>query len=351
MNRRRILTLLGLPAASALGAAAWIGAARARNIYYDGPASDHFDGVRFFSPGQPQDKGLAELLRWQLGGGREPWPETFPSPFRDAPPARVEGLRVTLVGHATLLIQASGLNILTDPVYGERASPVAFAGPRRVNPPGVAFADLPRIDAVLITHNHYDHLDVPTLARLWKRDRPRVVAPLGNDAVIRDEAPGIRVETRDWGEAVELGSGVAAHLGPSHHWSARGLNDRRMALWGAYVLTTPAGPVYHVGDTGYGDGRIFRAVRERFGAPRLALLPIGAYEPRWFMQPQHMNPEEAVRVMQDCGAAEALGHHWGTFRLTNEAVDAPPRALAGALRRAGIPPERFRALRPGEVWE
>jgi L-ascorbate metabolism protein UlaG (beta-lactamase superfamily) len=350
MNRRRLLTLLGLPAASAVGAAACIGAARARNIYYEGPASDHFDGVRFFSPSQPQDKGLAELLRWQLGGGREPWPETFPSPFRDAPPARVDDLRVTLVGHATLLIQAAGLNVLTDPVYGERASPVSFAGPRRVNPPGVAFADLPRIDAVLITHNHYDHLDVPTLARLWERDRPRVVAPLGNDAIIRDEAPGIRVETRDWGEAVELGPGVTAHLQPSYHWSARGLNDRRMALWGAYVLTTPAGAVYHVGDTGYGDGRIFRAVRERFGAPRLALLPIGAYEPRWFMQTQHMNPDEAVRVLADCGAAEALGHHWGTFRLTNEAVDAPPRALAAALRKAGIPAERFRALRPGEVW-
>ena len=124
-----------------------------------------------------------------------------------------------------------------------------------------------------------------------------------------------------------------------------------MALWCAFVLTTPAGTIYHVGDTGYGDGATFRAVRERFGRPRLALLPIGAYEPRWFMQPQHMNPEEAVRAMAECGAAQALGHHWGTFRLTNEGVEEPARALAAALEAAEIPPERFRALRPGEVWE
>jgi L-ascorbate metabolism protein UlaG (beta-lactamase superfamily) len=129
------------------------------------------------------------------------------------------------------------------------------------------------------------------------------------------------------------------------------MTDRRMALWCAFVLTTPAGVVYHIGDTGYGNGAIFRAVRERYGAPRLALLPIGAYEPRWFMQPQHMNPEEAVRVFQDCGAAQALGHHWGTFRLTNEGIERPLHALGAALAAARIPPDRFRALRPGEAWE
>src|SRR3712207_3848845 len=215
MNRRTLLKALSVPALAATGIVGWMSAARARNPYYDGPVSDHFDGVRFFSPGQTQDKGFVELLRWQLGGGRKEWPESFPSPFRDRPPASVPGLRVSLVGHASLLIQVAGLNILTDPVYSDRVSPVSFAGPKRVNPPGIAFSDLPRIDAVLVTHNHYDHLDVPTLARLWERDRPRVVAPLGNDAVIRDEAPGIRVETRDWGEAVELGAGVAAHLQPS----------------------------------------------------------------------------------------------------------------------------------------
>lgn len=349
MNRRKLLKAVGLPAVAGLGAAGY--AALSRNRYYQGPVSDHFDGVRFHSPTQPEDKGLLELLRWQLGGGRKAWPQSFPSPFRDRPPASVEGLRVALVGHATVLIQVAGLNILTDPVYSERASPLASLGPRRVNPPGIAFEDLPKIDAVLVTHNHYDHLDLATIGRLWRRDRPRIVAPLGNDTIIRSEDDGIAVESRDWGESVDLGAGVTAHVEPAYHWSARGMTDRRMALWCAYLVTTPAGAVYHVGDTGYGDGAIFRAVRERFGPPRLAILPIGAYEPRWFMKPQHMNPEDAVRALRECEAGQALGHHWGTFRLTNEGVEEPPQELAAALAAADVPPERFRALRPGEVWQ
>jgi L-ascorbate metabolism protein UlaG (beta-lactamase superfamily) len=351
MNRRTLLKALGLPVIAATGALGWITAARSKNRYYEGPVTDHFDGVRFFSPGQPQDKGFAELARWQLGGGRKDWPESFPSPFRDKPPAEVQGLRSALIGHASFLIQVAGLNILTDPVLSERASPVSFAGPKRVNPPGIAFDDLPPIHVVLITHNHYDHLDTDTLGRLWQRNRPKFIAPLGNDAVIRAEHPEIPVETRDWGGSVDLGNGVTAHVEPAYHWSARGINDRRMALWCAYVLTTPAGTVYHIGDTGFGDGKIFHRVRERFGKPRLAHLPIGAYEPRWFMEPQHMNPEDAVKVLGIVEAEQALGHHWGTFRLTNEGVDEPPQELAAALQAAGIPAERFRALRPGEAWE
>ena len=350
MNRRSLGKLASAAAVLTLGGVGYAAAARSRNPYYRGLPSDHFDGVRFFSPGQPQDRGLFEVMRWQLGGGREDWPDSFPSPFQDKPPERVEGLRIVLVGHATLLFQVANRNILVDPHWSERASPFEFVGPRRVNAPGIAFEDLPPIDAVLITHNHYDHLDIPTISRLWDRFGPKIVAPLGNDSVIRAEDPAIKVETHDWGGQAVLGEGITAHIEPAYHWSARGVNDRRMALWGTFVLRTPVGILYHAGDTGFGDGAIFRRVRERFGPPRLATLPIGAYEPRWFMQPQHMNPEDAVRALQELGAEQALGHHWGTFRLTNEGIERPPTALAAARERAEIPPERFRALRPGEVW-
>lgn len=334
-----------------LGGVGYAAASRSRNPYYRGPVSDHFDGVRFFRPGG-RDRGLLDLVRWRAGGGGAAWPRSAPSPFADTPPERVEDLRVTLVGHSTLLIQAGGRNILTDPVWSERASPLRFAGPSRVNRPGIAFDDLPPIDAVLITHNHYDHLDVETVARLWRRFRPKILAPLGNDAIIQGHDDEAEVEALDWGESRDLGSGLAAHLTPANHWSARGINDRRMALWGAWVVTRPeAGCVYAAGDTGYAEGQTFRDVRERFGKPRLAALPIGAYEPRWFMQAQHMNPAEAVKAFGDLEAEAAIGMHWGTFQLTDEAIDQPEIDLAAALGEAGIAPDRFVAMRPGQVWE
>ncbi len=204
---------------------------------------------------------------------------------------------------------------------------------------------------VLITHNHYDHLDGPSVAKLWQQHQPLIVAPLGNDTILRGYDATMNVETRDWGESVDLGGGVSAHLTPAHHWSARGLNDRRMALWCAYVLTGSHGVHYHVGDTGLGDGAIFRQIRSVFGPPRLATLPIGAYEPRWFMQAQHMNPADAVAAFGLLGAKQALGHHWGTFKLTDEGVERPVEELRAALEQANIPQKAFLPLRPGQVWE
>jgi L-ascorbate metabolism protein UlaG (beta-lactamase superfamily) len=325
--------------------------------YYKGPVSDHFDGVRFFDPHGAPPRNRRDLLRWLVDrrrhGTRAKWPDWAPSPYLDRPPPRVEGAacRVSYVGHASLLIQTAGVNILLDPVWSKRASPLRFIGPKRVNDPGVAFSSLPPIDVVLVSHGHYDHLDVRTLSRLAAACRPRVITPLGNDVIMHNFDPAIAAEGHDWGDRVNLGRGISVALLPARHWSARNLSDRNMALWASFVIETPGGSIYFVADSGYGDGRYFRSARERYGPFRLAILPIGAYEPRWFMQDQHMNPAESVRALIDCGAEIALAHHYGTFQLTDESIEAPVLALAQALSTAGIPAERFRALRPGQVWQ
>ncbi|MDP2120010.1 MAG: MBL fold metallo-hydrolase [Hoeflea sp.] len=354
MKRRSFLRLSALAALFGTGATgSAMAVARASNPYHAGPVSDHFDGTRFFNPDGSAPKGFSDFLKWQFGEGREPWPAAATSPHAKAKPAaRVEGdaLRITMVGHATMLIQTAGLNILTDPVWSDRASPVGFAGPKRFTAPGIAFEDLPKIDLVLVSHNHYDHLDVVTLARLRQAHNPLVITPLGNDAIILEHASTMRVMTGDWGQAIRSGP-ATIHFEPCHHWSARGMNDRSMALWSAFVIETPGGKILHIGDTGFDKGRPYRNARDRHGKLRAAILPVGAYEPRWFMKDQHQNPEEAIEGFLLSGADHALGHHWGTFRLTNEGRDAPREVLEAELARRGVAPARFRPLHPGEVWD
>ena len=350
-TRRRVLTVLA-GAAAAIGApAVWISSMKT----YAGPVSDHFDGMHFFDPDGAPPKPLGEVLRWQFGSGRQrqAWPEWVPSPYADTPPQRVTGdkVRLSFVGHASWLIQTSGLNILVDPVWSERASPFAFAGPKRHNDPGIAFEALPKIDIVLVSHGHYDHLDTTTLSRLAKAFAPRVITPLGNDVTMRAADDAIKADAFDWHDRVELGNGLAVTLVPTRHWSARGLFDRNKVLWASFVLETPAGKLYIVCDSGYGDGKHFRRVAEQHGPLRLAILPIGAYEPRWFMRDQHMNPEDAVKALADCGAQQALAHHHGTFQLTDEAIEAPAIALGEALDEAKVPREKFAVLKPGQVFE
>jgi L-ascorbate metabolism protein UlaG (beta-lactamase superfamily) len=321
-----------------------------RNRYYTGPVSDHYDGTRFTNPGQPStDRSLGELWRWQSARSAARWP-TFIRTTPVKPVPRSANLRVTMVGHMTLLIQVAGMNILTDPVWSERASPLSFVGPKRVTAPGITFEDLPPIDLVLVSHNHYDHLDMATLRRLNTSHTPPFVMPLGNDAIVRSAIPDANIITGDWNDRIQIASQLQVSITRCNHWSARSIGDRRMALWSGFWIQTSNGAVWFAGDTGYGDGAVFRDLYAQYGAPDLALIPIGAYEPRWFMSSQHVNPAEAVRIFQDIGARHALGIHWGTFQLTDEGRDAPAMELATALERAGVPAIRFRAAHPGAVY-
>lgn len=322
--------------------------------YYHGPLSDHFNGRTFFNPDHPWTTSFAKLMKWRFSADTgEAWPTSYPSPFHEIPPNRITGstLRVTFIGHASLLYQTEGLNLLVDPVWSERASPFAFIGPRRVNAPGVSFEDLPPIDIVLVTHNHYDHLDLPTMARLWRHHRPRVIAPLGNDTILRHSIPQIQIEAADWGDEITVTPGLTVRLEPTLHWSARGMLDRLHALWASFAIKTSAGTILHIGDTGFGDGSLYREIAGRHPDIRLATLPIGAYEPRWFMHPHHVNPEEAVEIFRLLNPTKAIAHHWGTFPLSDEGIERPLEALALARTKHGIPEERFHAMRPGEVQE
>lgn len=288
------------------------------------------------------------VLKWMLTRKPARWPKWVASTPGPAPPEAAEPgqIRWVVVNHSTVLIQVDGFNLLLDPIWSMRCSPLPWAGPRRVRAPGLRFEDLPPIDVVAVSHNHYDHCDLPTLERLAKRHDAVAITGAGN----RDLLAGAgfeRVVELDWWQQhtlqpVSEGGGAAnghhtveLHFVPTQHFSARGLLDRNRTRWGGFVLETSRGPIYFGADTGY-RREIFRSVRERFGEPVLSFLPIGAYEPRWFMGPVHMDPAEAVQAHQDLGSAQSVGIHFGTFQLTDEGIDEPVIELERARLAAGV---------------
>ncbi len=313
----------------------------------DADLTDHFDGKRFFNPGLPVRpiRIASAVLRRQIRRGRIAWERPPPDPAFPPFPGRIDHgtVAVGFVGHSTFLLRLPGGTVLTDPIFSRRCSPVSWAGPRRARPPGIAFDDLPRIDVVVISHSHYDHMDLPTLRRLRARDDPTFVTTRGNERTLRGAA--IEAHALDWWEETRAAAPFRIVATPARHFAARTPWDMNRSLWGGFLIEDrsgddgPGGTVLFGGDSGAGPH--WAAIRERLGPPAVALLPIGAYLPRAVMRRVHMDPLDAVDAHLALGAGRSIGMHFGTFQLTGEAIDAPPRALATARRTRGVPDADF----------
>ncbi|MDZ7606155.1 MAG: MBL fold metallo-hydrolase [Cyclobacteriaceae bacterium] len=315
---------------------------------YHGPVSDHFNGKTFINPGHVKAKGLRDVIRWASNRSPGPWTEIKEVKYGEKPVARNDdGIRITFVNHSTFLIQVDGVNILTDPIWSERTSPVSFAGPKRMRPPGIRFEDLPPIDAVILSHNHYDHLDVPTMKKLIKTHDPEIITPLGVGAFIKQMGSG-RTRDMDWWEEATLPSNLPIVAVPAQHFSGRGTFDRDATLWCGYVIKSKSGNVYFAGDSGYGE--FFKTIGERYGEMAISLIPIGAYLPQWFMSPIHISPEEAVQVHKDVRSRISLGMHFGTFPLADDGQEQPQSDLQKALNNAGLTQSEFIAPAEGKAY-
>lgn len=316
---------------------------------YNGPVSDHFDGKKFFNPGNGKPQGLTAVLKWLITRKLGAWAESKTNDFGKRPLAHEkETVRVTFVNHSTFLIQVDGVNILTDPVWSLRVSPFTWAGPKRMRLPGIRFEDLPRIDVVLISHNHYDHLDLPTMRTLFGAHHPTIITPLGVKAFLDQQMISGSVDM-DWWEEQGLKNSVIVQSVPAQHFSGRGALDRDATLWCGYVLKTSKGNIYFAGDTGYNNAT-FKEIGERFGKMHISLLPIGAYKPSWFMSPVHTSPEEAVKIHLEVKSEKSIGTHFGTFPLADEGMEDPVTDLKLAMAKYNLNANQFSVLKEGEVY-
>lgn len=315
------------------------------------PISDHFDGEKFYNIDKVNtNKSFFDLIKWMTSQKSVDWPKWVndnATPNLASEPLPKNEVRITSINHATHLIQIRDLNILTDPVFSKRVSPFSWIGPKRHRAPGLTIEELPRIDFILISHNHYDHTDIKALSKLIKKDDPIFLVPLGNSELIEDLGSTHIIEL-DWWQSYDLPRNLGEiFLTPAQHWSNRGIFDRNKALWGGFVIQVDNLKTYFAGDTGY--GRHFKLIKEKFGSMDVSIIPIGAYEPRWFMKEQHVNPEEAVQAHIDLNSKQSIGTHFGTFQLTDEGINDPVIKLAEALKSKSLDSRRFLAPKNGET--
>ncbi|MES2729767.1 MAG: MBL fold metallo-hydrolase [Pseudomonadota bacterium] len=335
------------------------------NPHYN-PSKAHHTPTGFKNTYPEPERAEGSFWAWRYNAWKEGLPKPPAHPITGVTPdlAYIQNNKtetaVSWVGHATLLYQIDGVNILTDPVFSDRASPLSFIGPKRHQPPGIALKDLPHIDVVVISHNHYEHLDLASVRALQVQagGPPRFLVPLGIEAWFQGNVPGVKLEGADqnvywldWGDNYAV-NGRTAPINfdflSVQHWSKRTFWDRNATLWGSWAITHPSYRFWFSGDLGYSQAT--QDIGRTHGPFDLAAIAIGAYEPRWFMKRGHVNPTEAIQVMQDVGAKRAIGIHWGTFELTDESLDLPPQDLQKGLQAAGIAPERFQVMRHGETW-
>jgi L-ascorbate metabolism protein UlaG (beta-lactamase superfamily) len=309
------------------------------------PKSDHFDGEKFFNPEFKHENSFWDVVKWKWTSDDVKWEKNVPNKNYPSMVLAPEGKAVlTFINHSTFLIQLQGMNILTDPIFAERVSPYKFIGPKRVRPPGVALERLPKIDLVLISHNHYDHLDIESLKIIDGKYHPLFLVPLGDEKLLKEE--GIQnVLAMDWWQEYKLRDTTIVFT-PAQHWSARGLFDKSESLWGGYFISHPLIKLFHAGDTGHASH--FKKIAEKLGNPDVAMIPIGAYEPRWFMKGHHLNPEEAIFAHKDLGSKFSIGMHFGTFPLTDEGREQPVQELEIALSKHEMDPDYFMVLDHGE---
>ena len=343
-DRGWTMPLAAIPAVFPLAMISILSCASTHPSFIERARSPQFRDGKFHNTAELESKGMWDAIKMRLSTDWADWPEQAKTTVDTAPVGRVDGdeVRVTFINHATMLIQSNSYNILTDPVYAERSSPFSFAGPKRVHGPGIAFENLPKIDVVIISHDHYDHLDTETIAKLAARDAPKIFVGLGVGERL-DETE--RVIEMDWWEKHDVAEDFVVHFVEVQHFSGRGLSDWFSTLWGGYVLEIGTKKIYFGGDSGYGEH--YNKTHQKFGPMDLSFLPIGAYAPRDFMWPAHMDPAQSVKAHLDLRSKKSIGMHYGCFQLTAEPLGEPVELLKSEAKRAGLKDEEFTVLQVG----